>query len=193
MVILLLSTSFLFNESTTVLALLCLENRNLAGKPQWGYVAGAFDPKKFNSRPGLLLPINMGFEPPKPLEQPQLPNSVPQDLQITVQDMDDISSQTEVSKGGVPPGVEAASAIAYLSEENDSIFYPTVQSLENAIQETGVQVLANVYDYWDETRIVRMTSKNQFMEARQFKAQDMNPIMDFRVETNSMAPRSRRR
>ena len=35
-----------------------------------------------------------------------------------------------------------------------------------------------------------MTSKNQFMEARQFKAQDMNPIMDFRVETNSMAPRS---
>ena len=167
-----------------------LENRNLAGKPQWSYVAGAFDPKKFNSRPGLLLSYNMGFEPPKPLEQPQLPNSVPQDLQITVQDMDDISSQTEVSKGGVPPGVEAASAIAYLSEENDSIFYPTVQSLENAIQETGVQVLANVYDYWDESRIVRMTSKNQFMEARQFKAADMNPIMDFRVETNSMAPRS---
>lgn len=167
-----------------------LENRNLAGKPQWGYVAGAFDPKKFNSRPGLLLPVNMGFDPPKPLEQPALPPSIPQDLQISVQDMDDVSSQTEVSKGGVPPGVEAASAIAYLSEENDSIFYPTVQSIENAIQETGIQVLANVYDYWDETRIVRMTSKNQFMEARQFKAQDMNPIMDFRVETNSMAPRS---
>ena len=104
-----------------------LENRNLAGKPQWGYVAGAFDPKKFNSRPGLLLPVNMGFDPPKPLEQPALPPSISQDLQITVQDMDDISSQTEVSKGGVPPGVEAASAIAYLSEENDSIFYPTVQ------------------------------------------------------------------
>ena len=167
-----------------------LENRNLAGKPQWGYVAGAFDPKKFNSSPGLLLPVNMGFDPPKPLEQPALPPSIPQDLQITVQDMDDVSSQSEVSKGGVPPGVEAASAIAYLSEENDSIFYPTVQSIENAIQETGIQVLANVYDYWDETRIVRMTSKNQFMEARQFKAQDMNPIMDFRVETNSMAPRS---
>jgi hypothetical protein len=167
-----------------------LENRNLAGKPQWGYIAGSFDPKKFNSRPGLLLPVNMGFDPPRPLEQPQLPPSVSDDLQITVQDMDDISSQSEVSKGGVPPGIEAASAIAYLSEANDSIFHPTVQSIENAIQETGIQVLANVYDYWDETRIVRMTSKNQFMEAKQFKAQDMNPIMDFRVETNSMAPRS---
>jgi hypothetical protein len=169
---------------------LMLENRNLAGKPQWGYIAGSFDPKKFNSRPGLLLPVNMGFDPPRPLEQPQLPPSVSDDLQITIQDMDDISSQSEVSKGGVPPGIEAASAIAYLSEANDSIFHPTVLSLENAVQETGVQVLANVYDYWDETRIVRMTSKNQFMEAKQFKAQDMNPIMDFRVESNSMAPRS---
>ena len=167
-----------------------LENRNLAGKPQWGYTAGAFDPKKFNSRPGLLLPVNMGFDPPKPLEQPLLPASVQQDLQITVQDMDDIASQSEVSKGTVPPGVEAASAIAYLSEENDSIFHPTVSSIENAVQETGIQVLANVYDYWDETRIVRMTSKNQFMEVKQFKAQDLNPIMDFRVEAGSMAPRS---
>jgi hypothetical protein len=167
-----------------------LENRNLAGKPQWAYTAGAFDPKKFNSRPGLLLAVNMGFDPPRPLEQPELPGSVSNDLQITLQDMDDIASQSEVSKGTVPPGVEAASAIAYLSEENDSIFHPTVQSLENAVQETGIQVLANVYDYWDETRIVRMTSRNQFMEVRQFKAQDLNPIMDFRVEAGSMAPRS---
>jgi hypothetical protein len=167
-----------------------LESRNMAGKPQWSYVAGAFDPKKFNSRPGLLLPINMGFDPPIPLAQPELPGSVSNDLQITLQDMDDIASQSEVSKGTVPPGVEAASAIAYLSEENDSIFHPTVQSLENAVQETGIQVLANVYDYWDETRIVRMTSRNQFMEVRQFKAQDLNPIMDFRVEAGSMAPRS---
>jgi hypothetical protein len=167
-----------------------LENRNLAGKPQWSYTAGAFDPKKFNSRPGLLLPVNMGFDPPAPLAQPPLPPNVSDDLQITLQDMDDIASQSEVSKGSVPPGVEAASAIAYLSEENDSIFHPTVQSLENAVQETGIQVLANVYDYWDETRIVRMTSRNQFMEVRQFKAQDMNPIMDFRVEASSMAPRS---
>jgi hypothetical protein len=35
-----------------------------------------------------------------------------------------------------------------------------------------------------------MTSKNQVMETRQFKAADLNPIMDFRVEPGSMAPRS---
>jgi len=167
-----------------------LENRNLAGKPQWAYTAGAFDPKKFNSRPGLLLAVNMGFDPPSPLEQPQLPPSVSNELDITLKDMDDISSQYEITKGRTPPGVEAASAIAYLSEENDTILYHTVQSLENAVQETGVQVLANVHDFWPTDRIVRMTSKNQFAEVKQFKSTDLKPIMDFRVETGSMAPRS---
>jgi hypothetical protein len=167
-----------------------LENRNLAGKPQWAYTAGAFDPKKFNSRPGLLLAINMGFDPPMPLAQPELPPSVSNELEVTLKDMDDISSQYEITKGRTPPGVEAASAIAYLSEENDTILYHTVQSLENAVQETGIQVLANVHDFWPIDRIVRMTSKNQFAEVKQFKSTDLKPIMDFRVETGSMAPRS---
>ncbi|MET0785579.1 MAG: hypothetical protein ABWY25_02605 [Paenisporosarcina sp.] len=169
---------------------LMLENRNMSGKPQWSYVMGAFDPKKFTGVPGLLLAIHLGFEPPRPLEQPPLPPNVTMDLEVTLKDMDDASSQFEVTKGRTPPGVEAASAIAYLSEENDTVFYHTVQSLENAVQETGVQVLANVHDYWPPERIVRMTSKNQFLEVREFSKQDLNPIMDFRVETGSMAPRS---
>jgi hypothetical protein len=167
-----------------------LENRNLAGKPQWWYTAGSFDPRKFNSKPGLMIPVNMGFDPPQPLAQPALPESMPAELQTTVQDMDDISAQSEVSKGTAPPGVEAASAIAYLSEENDTILHPSVASIEEAVQETGIQILANVYDYWPVDRIVRMTSKNQYMEVREFKKGDLNPMTDFRVETGSMAPRS---
>lgn len=167
-----------------------LENRNLAGKPQWGYVTGSIDPKKFNSRPGLLLPVQLGFDFPKALDQPELPPSVVNELEVTIKDMDDVSSQYEITKGRTPPGVEAASAIAYLQEENDTILHHTVVSLEAAVQETGVQVLANVHDFWPEDRIVQMTSKNQFMEVKQFKAADLNPIMDFRVESGSMAPRS---
>jgi len=167
-----------------------LESRNLAGKPQWGYVTGSIDPKKFNSRPGLLLAVQLGFDFPKALDQPELPPSVTNELDVTLRDMDDVSSQFEISKGRTPPGVEAASAIAYLQEENDTIMHHTVVSLEAAVQETGVQVLANVHDFWTEQRIVAMTSKNQFMEVKQFKGADLNPIMDFRVESGSMAPRS---
>lgn len=175
-----------YNRTRSVM----LENRNLAGKPQWGYITGSIDPKKFNSKPGLLLAVQLGFDFPKALDQPELPPSVNNELEVTIKDMDDASSQYEITKGRTPPGVEAASAIAYLQEENDTVMYHTVQSLEAAVQDTGVQVLANVYDFWPTERIVNMTSKNQFMETRQFKKQDLNPVMDFRVEPGSMAPRS---
>lgn len=167
-----------------------LENRNMAGKPQWSYTKGAFDPKHFTAKPGLLLPLNLSFEPPKPLEQPPLPPNVTQELEVIKQDMDDVSAQFEVAKGRTPPGVEAASAIAYLQEENDTVLHHTIVSLEAAVQETGVQVLANVYDYWDKERIINLTSKNQSYEVTKFKGAMINPLTDFRVEAGSMAPRS---
>jgi hypothetical protein len=175
-----------YNRTRSVM----LENRNLAGKPQWGYITGSIDPKKFTSKPGLLLAVQLGFDFPKALEQPELPQSVTNELEVTVRDMDDASSQYEISKGRTPPGVEAASAIAYLQEENDTVMLDAVTSLEAAVQETGIQVLANVHDFWPLDRIVKMTSKNQMMETKEFKAQDLNPMMDFRVEPGSMAPRS---
>jgi len=175
-----------YNRTRSVM----LESRNLAGKPQWGYITGSIDPKKFTSKPGLLLAVQLGFDFPKALDQPELPPSVTNELEVTINDMDDVSSQYEITKGRTPPGVEAASAIAYLQEENDTVMYHTVSSLEAAVQETGVQVLSLVYDFWPSERIVNMTSKNQFMETRQFKKADLKPLMDFRVETGSMAPKS---
>jgi len=167
-----------------------LEWRNLAGKPQWWFTPGAIDPKLLNAQPGLHVPVPMGFDPPQPLPQPELSPSMANDLDLTIRDIDDYSVQGEIARGDTPPGVEAASAIAYLSEENDTVLFHTVQSLEAAVQETGVQVLANVHEWWDEQRIVKMTSRNQYLETREFKAQDLLPIMDFRVETGSMAPKS---
>jgi len=168
-----------------------LERRNLASKPQWGYNKGSINPKHFNSKPGLLLAVNPGFDQPKPLEQAPLDPALPGDLDITVRDMDDASGQFEISKGRTPPGVEAASAIAYLQEENDTIFHHTITSLENAVQEVGVQALALVHDYWEEERIIASTSRNQAYEVRKFKGKDLAPFTDFRVESGSMAPRSK--
>lgn len=175
-----------YNRTRSVM----LENRNSTAKPQYWYIKGAFNPQHFNSKPNLLLAINLGFEGPKPIEQPPLPPSVGQDLQITSADMDYIGGSNEIAQGKTPPGVEAASAIAYLQEENDSILFHTVQSLEGAVQETGKQILTLVHDYWDESRIVSVTSTSQAYEVRKFKASNINAQNDFRVVTGSMAPRS---
>jgi hypothetical protein len=168
-----------------------LETRNLASKPQWTYQKGSIDPKHLNSKPGLLLAVNAGFEPPKPLEQPEVPNALPADLEILTRDMDYAASQSEINRGKTPPGVEAASAIAYLQEENDTIYHHTITSIENAVQECGSQLLSLVHDYWPEERIISITSRNQAYEVRKFKGSSLKPNMDFRVEAGSMAPRSK--
>jgi len=182
----LISSQKEYNRTRSIM----LEHRNITSQPQYSYVAGAFDPRRFNGKPRLLLPINMGFEPPKPIEQPEISTSIGNELEVIIRDMDDISSQFEVSKGRTPPGVEAASAIAYLSEENDSILHYSITSIENAVQEIGVQALSNVHQFWEPERIVKMTSENQMLEIRAFTAEDLNPSTDFRVVAGSMAPRS---
>ena len=175
-----------YNRTRSVM----LEHRNLATKPQWSYIKGAVNPQHFNSKPGLLLAVNLGFEAPKPLDQPPLDASISNELQVTTTDMDYIGGTNEIAQGKTPPGVEAASAIAYLQEENDSILFHTVQSLESAVQETGTQVLTLVHDYWDVERTVSIVSRSQAYEVRKFKSANLNAMNDFRVVPGSMAPRS---
>ena len=167
------------------------EAANLAGKPQYWMTKGSYDVAKHTSEPGLIIQVNPGMEGPQPLVQPELPVQVKEELDISIRDMDDISGQFEIAKGRTPPGVEAASAIAYLQEENDTILYHTVASIEAAIQKIGIQSLSLVHEFWTEDRVVRATSTNSYFEARVFKGSDLNPFMDFRVESESVAPRSK--
>jgi hypothetical protein len=105
--------------------------------------------------------------------------------------MDDIAGQYEVSKGRTPPGVEAASAIAYLQEENDTRLYHTVASIEEAVEKTGHHLLVLADTFWDAQRLIRVTGKDRLFEAQMFSKSDIRGNTDFKVEAGSSAPRSR--
>jgi hypothetical protein len=168
-----------------------IESKNRMSKPQLISPKGSVDPKKITSEPGLIIEYQPGFAPPTPLPLQPVPGYVIQELDRLLQDIDDLAGQYEITKGRTPPGVEAASAIAYLQEENDTRLYHTVASIEEATQEVGFQMLCLVQQYWKEARIVRVVSQNDTFEARQFKGSDLKGNVDLRVETQSMAPRSR--
>lgn len=168
-----------------------IEGRNRTSKPQYTVPKGSVDPNKITSEPGLVIEYMPGMDPPKALEQPEFASYVHNEPAIIVSDMDDISNQFETTQGGTPPGVEAASAIAYLQEENDTILHPTIESIESCTQMVGVQALALVHQFWSVERTVKVTSANQAYEVIKFKGSDIGGMMDFRVEHGSMAPRSR--
>jgi len=168
-----------------------IEAKNRTSKPQYTYTQGSIDPNKVTSEPGLMIAVAPGFAPPAPLNQPDIPQYVLGLDDKTLKDMDEISGQFEITKGRTPPGVEAASAIAYLQEENDTRLYYAVASIEEAVQEIGQQALALVDQFWDEERLIKVVSRNSVFETMMFKAQDLRGNTDFRVESGSMAPRSR--
>lgn len=168
-----------------------IESKNRMSKPQLIAAKGSVDPKKITSEPGLIIEYQAGFAPPQPLPLQPVPGYVIQELDRLLQDIDDLSGQYEITKGRTPPGVEAASAIAYLQEENDTRLFHTVASIEDAVQEIGFQSLCLVQQYWEEKRLVKVVSKNGIYETRMFKGSDLKNNVDLRVETQSMAPRSK--
>lgn len=167
------------------------EAKNKTAKPQMAYQKGSIEPNKMTSEPGLLIAVNPGFEYPHYMIPGEYPSYAIMDQDRIVGDINEVTSQGEISRGTTPPGVEAASAIAYLQEQNDDILYWTIAQIEDAVASVGRKTLSLVQQFWDESKIVNIVSKNNSYETMIFKASDINGNVDLRVEAQSMAPRSR--
>lgn len=168
-----------------------IEAKNRMAKPQMSYVKGSIDVTKITSEVGLYIPVNPGFNPPSPIEIQPLPQYALEEPQRIIDDMDEVAGRNEISRGTVPTGIEAASAIAYLTEQNDSKIYNTVASIEEATTEVGKQTLSLINQFWSQEYIVQIVSKQNMFEAQLFKLSNLTNNMDIMVEPGSMAPKSK--
>lgn len=168
-----------------------IENKNLTSRPQWVVPIGAVDRNELTTEPGAVIRYTPGFNPPTPVQPPQLPNYVMQHIEVTGNEMDEIASQNEVSKGSVPPGVEAATAISFLQERDDSALTYAIRSKERAVQEMTQQLLALVCEFWDVGRMIRITGQNNVFDTRVLKGSDLRDNINYVVVTGSGTPISR--
>lgn len=168
-----------------------VEAKNRMAKPQLLAAKGSVDVNKITSEPGLVILYTPGFNPPTPLPLTSLPNYIAEELQRLQADFDEQTAAYEITKGRTPPGVEAASAIAYLQEENDSKFASSVASLEEATEKVGQQVLGYVNQYWDVSRQINVLGPNNTYEAHEYSKTTIKGNTNLRVEAGSAAPRSR--
>lgn len=168
-----------------------IEAKNRMAKPQLVAPRGSVDASKITTEPGLVIFYTPGFEPPKPIPLAALPAYVIQELDRIKLDWDDISGQHDVSKGQVPPGVTAATAISYLQERDESKLSPTFDSIEEAIEKTARHALVYVKDYWDVERIVKITGPDGSFDVMAFKGSDLKDNVDIRIEGGSSLPVSK--
>jgi hypothetical protein len=168
-----------------------IEAKNRMAKPQLLAAEGSVDPTKMTTEPGQVILYKLGMPAPAPLPLQSLPPYVLQELDRIQMDMDDISGQHEVTKGRVPPGVSAATAISYLQEQDDSKLSHTVDSIEDGIEKVARHTLSHVNQYWDVPRVIKTVGDNGSFDALVFKGSDLGGNTDIRVEAGSALPQSK--
>lgn len=168
-----------------------VEAKNRMAKPQLSAQIGSIDVSKMTTEPGQVIQYKPGFQPPQPIPMLPLPNYVLQEVQQLTADFDDISGQHEVTRGNVPPGVTAATAISYLQEQDDSMLTSEVDSIESALEKMAKQTLSLVGQFWDIPRIVKITGVDGSWDAAMFSGSDLNHNTDIRIEAGSSLPTSK--
>lgn len=168
-----------------------VEAKNRMAKPQLTAQEGSVNVAKMTSEPGQVIEYKVGFQPPTPLPLQSLPSYVLNEVQQLAADFDDISGQHEVTRGNVPPGVTAATAISYLQEQDDSMLSHEVDSIESGMEKIAKQTLALVGQYWDTPRVVKITGVDGSWDAAMFKGADLRGNTDIRIEAGSALPTSK--
>lgn len=168
-----------------------IEAKNRMAKPQLAAEIGSLDPTKVTSEPGQIIMYRPGFQAPTPIPLQGLPSYVLEEQDRIKQDMDEISGQHEVSRGQVPSGVTAATAISYLQEQDDSKLSYTFDSLEEAVEKIAKQTLNYVHQYWDTPRKVKVTGEDGSFDVMAFEGSELSGNTDIRVEAGSALPTSK--
>lgn len=168
-----------------------IEAKNRMAKPQLIAQKGSVEPQMITTEPGQVILYTPGFTPPQPLPLTPLPSYVINEIEVIKSDFQDISGQHDISKGQVPPGVTAATAISYLQEQDDSMRAIAFDNLEEAIQKVGFQTLSYVGQYWDTERTVKIVGEDGSFEAKTLLGSDLNGNTDIEVEAGSALPMSK--
>ncbi len=103
----------------------------------------------------------------------------------------DITGQIPLTRGAIPAGVTAATAISYLQEQNDAIMSSTFDSMEEGIEKTAFMTLSLVGQFWDTQRMVKVTGTDGSFEVRAFQGSQLNNNTDIRIEAGSALPTSK--
>jgi len=167
-----------------------IEAKNRMAKPQLLAPRGSVDPNKITSEPGLVIQYTPGFQPPTPLTLSQIPQYVLEELNRSSSDMEDISSQHAISRGGTPAGVHAATAISYLQEQDDSVLSASISSIEDGVERITKHWLSYVTQFWDSQRQISVAGENGAFEMFELDKNSLNSNTNYTVQAGSATPRS---
>ena len=167
------------------------EARTVMAHPQILAQKGSVSAARWSNQTGLMIEYKLGFAKPEPIPLATMPSYVLQEGNNILADIEDISGQHQVSKGNVPAGVTAATAISYLQEKDDDFLVPAYQSFEQLCEKVARQTLTLCVQFWDVPRLVKVAGDDNEFDVQQLSGSDIKNGTDIRVEAGSALPTSK--
>lgn len=164
---------------------------NKAVQPGLMYDRGSMNPSKVTNRTGEMIEVMPGSRWPVPKPTPTIPPFMFQEEQEIITDIEDLSGQHQISKGSAPSGVTAATAIQYLSEQDNSYMSTVFDSIESAQEKIARQTVGLFIQYADVPRMIKVAGKNNAQSVKLLKGADLKGQTDITVEAGSSMPTSR--
>lgn len=167
-----------------------LESKNMMSKPKWIAAKGSVEAGAITSEPGQVIFFNPIGPPPQMMQPVPIPGYVMQQIEQLQIDFDDVSGQHQISRGNAPSHT-AASAIAYLQEQDDTLLSYTTASLEEMVARVGRHILSHVRQFWTGDRMIRTVGVDGSFDAMMFAVSDVAGVTDIRVQAGSSLPVSK--
>jgi len=128
--------------------------------------------------------------PPIHMRHPGIPQGVFQTLGILDKGRDDVSSQHESMRGGVPGQLRSQPAVQEVRESDILPLQPIIDRVQSAVCHTGKLRLALARKYFTEKRTAQVMSDSDDWKAYDFKKSNLSESIQLEVPPTPLMPLS---
>ena len=139
---------------------------------------------------GSIVTYNYGYKPSY-IEHPPIDQSTFSFQDATVGQMKDVSMQSDVSRGDIPPGISSGRALAYIAEFERAAHSPEIHMWKETIADVLRMCLHEAHANYQEGRLIQMLGHDMLPSVRAFANEDFDFNHHLQIEPFSGAPDSR--
>lgn len=166
-------------------------HKNLTLKPQVLAPQGSLA-QRLTDEPGAIIEfMPVGGAVPEWRQMPAIPPYVFEHLQDIQSRLDRLFNLQAITRGDVPPNVEAGIAIDLLQEAAVDQIAPVIQAQEKALAKAGDIMVRLAKQFYTEPRMLKIIGPGGSTKVKRFLGSDLDGGFSFYAEAGSGLPRTR--
>lgn len=148
--------------------------------------------EELTNEEGAIIHYNAttGAEP-KRVPPPDLPNFYDRNIEFLMQDMDDLSGAREISQGRLPKGLDTASGLQMMIEQENEKLTIAAHNYERGMKKLLQRVLQLMQKHYTEERQARILGEDNEIELISFTGADLSGGEDINIVEGSSLPESK--